>query len=185
MANFKQVEVIKPFHLPLEDYQRIFSDIKPRGNGVGIVVLNAVKSVSGIILNEKKDVVKQVVNVGLLRRGYMAIWKGDGERAEQIEIGKFYGTRPQAGHSVIYTEDRKIVCKGVFPRVRHYTYMIFDEMDLALSIDRPAVDELHGVMMDANVDKEKEDYLAHLAELEKQDLDANLFSNGITESSAS
>lgn len=174
MATFKTKIVTKPFHLPLEDYQELFKGVKPRKNYVGIVLLEPLKNLAGIIMNTEQDEkAKFKMNEGLMKRGYMVIAMGDELPKDcSLQIGDLVGTtNPRAA---IFATTKKILVKDVYPRVRKYTYMILPEYELTMAIEADTT-TLIDIEIDANIDKEEEDFIKYQAELENEVEDANLF----------
>lgn len=172
MATFETRTVTKPFHLPLEDYQKLFGKVKPRKNYVGIVLLEPIENLSGIFLNQKKDQQARFkMNEGLMKRGQMVIFVGP-DAKDLIKPGDLLGTTNPAAS--IFATSKKVLVSDVFPRVRSYTYIIVPEYELTLEIDCD-VDELEEIEIESNITIEEKDYLKYQAELEEKEEDANLF----------
>lgn len=116
--NTKKKEVTKEFHLPLDEAQKLFEDIRrPYDQNVALVSLNPINT-SGIIMGKTNvDAQKEK----LAAKGFQVIGIGDTVNSG-IKEGDFVsmGTR----EAVQYAKKRSIIVKDVFPAKRDYTLII-------------------------------------------------------------
>jgi len=168
MATFKPRKVAKPFHLPLEEYKKLFPEFKARGNKVIIVALSPITNLS-ISLNQSQQEKEKIVQV-LSQRGHMIISVGD--NTKNLKEGQLIFLPHLSLSSFAF--NREIIIKDVFPRVRNYTMAIINEHDIEADILH-SPDEIVEVEHEVNIDMEEKTYQEAIKAIEEKDQNINKF----------
>lgn len=175
MANFKEVEVTKPFHLTVKEYKKLFPEFKARGNNILVVAIDPIPELSGLDVQaqaqKKETQMKKLEETfqALAHKGFMVIDVGDEPKG--IKIGDLVLTSSQ--HTVEYAVKRKILVKDVFPRIRTYAMMTIPEHAFPITIHTDPTVLVH-VMASANLDAEERNFEEYKADIIKRENDVNL-----------
>ena len=170
MATFEPRKVTKPFHLTVEEYQKLFPEFRARGQNVITVALNPITNLSiavGQTAQEKNELVQHLAS-----RGLKVI--SVGSDIKDIKEGDlvFMSNR----EAVSYALKRDIVITDVFPRVRTYVMMMFSAHSIDCFINTESTDLIE-IEHEVNITMEEKNYQDALKAIDQSEQNINLFQN--------